>query len=266
MCGGSLVTSLAEKHGAKILPVDSEHSALFQLIEAAGTGAVDSLVITGSGGPFRGRDREGLRTVTKAEALAHPTWSMGEKITVDSATLMNKGLEVIEAHHLFGSSYEDIEVVIHPQSIVHALVRMRDGALLAHMGTPDMRVPISWALHYPRRPAIDTAPVAFGDGLSLGFETPDEDTFPAIRLAREAGASGDSHTCALNAANEVAVRAFLEGSLSFLGISEVVEEVLNLSAGDDVHTYEDAAAVDERARARAAEVCSRRSCGQSNRK
>jgi len=257
VCAGSLVGSLAKKHGAKILPVDSEHSALFQLIEAAGTGAVDSLVITGSGGPFRGWDRDRLGMVTREEALDHPTWSMGEKITIDSATLMNKGLEVIEAHHLFGLAYEDIEVVIHPQSIVHAMVRMSDGALLAHMGNPDMRVPISWALHYPKRPVVDTEPLSLVEGLSLGFEPPDEDTFPAIGFARQAGSRGDAVTCSLNAVNEVAVRAFLEGSLTFLGISEVVEEVLNLCMGDDVRTYEDAVAIDQQARAWAAEICSR---------
>ncbi len=214
-----------------ILPVDSEHSALFQLVAAAGLGGVDSLVITASGGPFRGQDkRANWRGVTREEALAHPTWSMGEKITIDSATLMNKGLEVIEAHHLFGLPYERIEVVVHPQSLVHALVRLVDGALLSHLGSPDMRVPIAFALHYPERVHVATQKLDLAAGISLEFAAPDESTFPAIRLAREAGGKGDRCTCALNAANEVAVRAFLDGRLGFLGIAEVVEAVIAANA------------------------------------
>ncbi len=228
--------------------MDSEHSALFQLVAAAGAGAVDSLVITASGGPFRGRTREELRGVTREQALAHPTWSMGEKITVDSATLINKGLEVIEAHHLFGLPYDRIEVVVHPQSLVHALVRLADGALLSHLGRPDMRVPIAFALHYPERVHVATDKLDLAAGVSLDFEAPDEVTFPAIRLAREAGARGDRATCALNAANEVAVRAFLDGRLPFLGISEVVEAVVARSGGGSFGTYEEVAAVDLEAR------------------
>ena len=257
VCAGSLVTGRAADRGVAILPVDSEHSALYQLLAAVGREAVESVVITASGGPFRGRDRVGLAGVTREQALAHPTWSMGEKITVDSATLMNKGLEVIEAHHLFGLPYEKIEVVLHPQSIVHALVRMKDGALLAHLGSPDMRVPISYALLRPHRAALGSERLDLSAGLTLDFGAPDEETFPAIRLAREAGVRGDAATCALNAANEVAVRAFLKGELSFLGINSVVEHVVLESDGGPLGTYEDVAAVDEWARRAAEQACRR---------
>jgi 1-deoxy-D-xylulose-5-phosphate reductoisomerase len=259
VCAGSLVKSLAAEKGLDILPVDSEHSALFQLIGAAGAAAVDSVIVTGSGGPFRGWSREQLQDVTKEQALAHPTWSMGAKISIDSATLMNKGLEVIEAHHLFGIPYERIDVVLHPQSIVHALVRMVDGALLAHMGMPDMKVPIAYALHHPGRALVDTPRLDLESGLSMEFGRPDEEAFPAIRLAREAGSRGDASTCALNAANEVAVRAFLGGSLPFLGITAVVAEVLEQSQSGAVGTYEQAVAVDTWAREKAYMACARRS-------
>jgi len=259
VCAGSLVTGLAADRGVAILPVDSEHSALYQLVAAVGREAVDSVVITASGGPFRGRHRSGLAGVTREQALAHPTWSMGEKITVDSATLMNKGLEVIEAHHLFGLPYEKIEVVVHPQSIVHALVRMNDGALLAHLGSPDMRVPISYALHHPDRSPVGSARLDLSGGLTLDFSAPDEETFPAIRLAREAGARGDTATCALNAANEVAVGAFLRGELPFLGINSVIEQVVLASDGGPLGTYEDVAVVDEWARRAAEQACARHS-------
>jgi 1-deoxy-D-xylulose-5-phosphate reductoisomerase len=187
---------------------------------------VDSLVLTASGGPFRGRTRAQLAEVSAADALAHPTWSMGPKITVDSATLMNKGLELIEAHFLFGLPYDRIEVVVHPTSVVHALVRFRDGASLAHLGYPDMRVPISFALTYPERAATAVAPLDLAAGLILEFGTPDPEAFPCLALARAAGEAGDTAPCALNAANEVAVAAFLDGGLPFLGIADVVERTL----------------------------------------
>jgi 1-deoxy-D-xylulose-5-phosphate reductoisomerase len=255
VCAGSLVNALAARQGLAVLPVDSEHSALFQLVAAAGRDAVDSLVITASGGPFRGRSREELGAVTREQALAHPTWSMGEKITIDSATLMNKGLEVIEAHHLFGLPYDRIEVVVHPQSLVHALVRLVDGALLSHLGCPDMRVPIAFALHYPERVHVASRKLDLAAGVTLDFAAPDEATFPAIGLAREAGAKGDRCTCALNAANEVAVRAFLDGRLDFLGISKIVGEVTAGSRGGSFGTYEEVAAVDAEARLTAERVC-----------
>jgi 1-deoxy-D-xylulose-5-phosphate reductoisomerase len=237
VCAGSLVTRLAARRSARVLPVDSEHSALFQLVNAAGAGAVDAVIITASGGPFRGRTAGELAAVTPEAALAHPTWSMGRKISIDSATLANKGLEVIEAHHLFGLPYGRIEVVVHPQSVVHAAVRLVDGALLAHLGTADMRVPIAYALHYPDRVALDVLPLDLPALGSLEFEAPDVDTFPALRLAREAGERGDRVTCAFNAANEVAVGSFLDGGLHFLGIGEVIETVVKQSGQGDFGTY-----------------------------
>jgi 1-deoxy-D-xylulose-5-phosphate reductoisomerase len=255
VCAGELVTGLARRRGVDILPVDSEHSALFQLVAAAGRDAVDSVLITASGGPFRGKTRDELGGVTREQALAHPTWSMGEKVTIDSATLMNKGLEVIEAHHLFGLPYERIEVVVHPQSLVHALVRLVDSALLSHLGMPDMRVPIAFALQYPERVPVSARRLELASGVTLDFAAPDEGTFPAIRLAREAGLKGDRCTCALNAANEVAVRAFLDGRLGFLGIAQVVEAVIGESEAGGFGTYEQVAAVDQRTRLMAERIC-----------
>jgi 1-deoxy-D-xylulose-5-phosphate reductoisomerase len=205
--------------------VDSEHSALFQCLEGRDAEQVHSLVLTGSGGPFRGRTRDELADVTPEQALAHPTWSMGPKITIDSSTLANKGLELIEAHFLFGIPYGDIEVVLQPTSIVHSLVRFRDGATLAHLGYPDMRVPISYALTYPERAATPVVPLDLS-ALTLEFQKPDTKTFPMLALAREAGETGGTAPCIFNAANEVAVAAFLAGRLPFLAIAEVVADAL----------------------------------------
>ena len=250
MVGGELVTALAEATGAAIIPVDSEHSALHQLIHSERTpGSVDRLVLTASGGPFR--EREDLADVTVAEALAHPTWDMGGRITIDSATLFNKGLELIEAHHLFGFAYEAIDVVVHPQSIVHSLIHLNDGASLAHLGYPDMRVPISYALHHPDRadvpvPALDLAAVG-----ELTFEAPDLDRFPCLRLAREAGQAGGTAPCVLNAADEVAVAAFLDERIPFTAIPRVVEQTLaEMPAVEPTH-FQDLYAVDAEARERA---------------
>jgi 1-deoxy-D-xylulose-5-phosphate reductoisomerase len=226
VAGGDLAVSAWKRGGGRLLPVDSEHSAAFQLLDGQAPETVDSLVLTASGGPFRGRSRAELNDATPADALAHPTWSMGPKITVDSATLMNKGLELIEAHFLFGLPYDRIEVVVHPTSVVHALVRFRDGASLAHLGYPDMRVPISYALTYPERAATPIEPLDFAAGLILEFRAPDLDAFPCLALARAAGEAGNTAPCVLNAANEVAVAAFLEGGLPFLGIADVVERTL----------------------------------------
>ena len=250
--GGELVTALAEGTGTRLLPVDSEHSALFQLIGAEPPGTVERLVVTASGGPFRGRTD--LDAVTREEALAHPTWDMGGRITIDCATLMNKGFEIIEAHHLFGVSYERIDVVVHPQSIVHSLVHLNDGASLAHLGYPDMRVPISYALHFPQRadtgaPALDLA--ATGE---LTFEPPDLDSFPCLRLARQAGQAGGSAPCVLNAVDEVAVAAFLDGRLRFTGIAEVVERMLEEMPAEPVSHFEDLFAIDTEARRRASDL------------
>jgi 1-deoxy-D-xylulose-5-phosphate reductoisomerase len=226
VAAGDLALAAQERGGGLLLPVDSEHSALYQCLEGRAPETVQSLVLTASGGPFRGRSKAELEAVTRADALAHPTWRMGPKITVDSATLANKGLELLEAHFLFAVPYERIEVVVHPSSIVHGLVRFRDGAALAHVGSPDMRVPISFALTYPERSATEAEPLDLSAGLTLEFEAPDLQTFPLLALARRAGESGGTYPCAYNAANEVAVQAFLAGRLTFLRIADVVEETL----------------------------------------
>src|SRR5881628_3119956 len=226
VAAGELALAAQRRGGGLLLPVDSEHSAAFQCLEDRPPETVDSLVLTASGGPFRGRARDELQDVTPEEALAHPTWNMGPKITIDSATLANKGLELIEAHFLFGLPYERIEVVVHPTSVVHALVRFRDGAALAHLGYPDMRVPISYALTYPERAATSLPPLDLASGLTLEFHAPDLETFPLLAHARRAGEEGGTYPCVFNAANEVAVAAFLDGRLPFLGIAETVEETL----------------------------------------
>src|SRR5216110_2998114 len=222
VAAGELATAAQRRGGGRVLPVDSEHSAAYQCLEGRPPETIHSLVLTASGGPFRGRAREELADVTPDEALSHPTWNMGPKITIDSATLANKGLELIEAHFLFGVPYERIDIAIQPTSIVHSLVRFRDGAALAHLGYPDMRVPISFALSYPDRAATPIPPLDLASGLTLEFEAPDLETFPLLTLAREAGGRGGTYPCAFNAANEVAVAAFLAGRLSFLSVSEVV--------------------------------------------
>src|SRR5207244_1318398 len=226
---------------------DSEPSALVQLLEGESDRA-HSLVLTGSGGPFRGRTRDELADVTVEQALAHPTWRMGPKITVDSATLANKGLELIEAHFLFGVPYERIEVVLQPTSIVHALVRFRDGAALGHLGYPDMRVPISYALTYPDRAETPVAALDLAAGLTLEFSAPDLETFPLLALARRAGELGGTYPCAFNAANEVAVHAFLEGRLPFLAIAEVVEATIAEADGAAARDLDDLQEADAEAR------------------
>jgi 1-deoxy-D-xylulose-5-phosphate reductoisomerase len=248
VAAGEMALAAQERGGGLLLPVDSEHSALFQCLEGRARETVHSLVLTASGGPFRGRTRDELADVTRAEALAHPTWQMGPKITVDSATLANKGLELIEAHFLFGVPYERIEVVVHPTSVVHALVRFRDGATLAHLGYPDMRVPISFALTYPERAATPVQQLDFTSGLTLAFEPPDPEAFPLLKLAREAGRRGGTYPCAYNAANEVAVAAFLAGRMPFLGIAEVVEETLDAVSGAPARDLGELMAADSEAR------------------
>ena len=252
--GGELVMALAEATGAQVIPVDSEHSALFQLIGAERPGTVDRLVLTASGGPFRGRSAEDLQTVSREDALAHPTWDMGGKITIDSATLMNKGLELIEAHHLFGVPYEGIDVVVHPQSIIHAIVHMNDGASLAHLGYPDMRVPISYALHHPDRVDVPVPQLDLVELGQLTFEAPDIDAFPCLRLAREAAEVGGTAPCVLNAANEVAVHAFLAGELPFSGIAQVIEQTLEAVPPKSVRHFSDLYGADTEAREAARRV------------
>ena len=252
--GGELVMALAEGTGAQILPVDSEHSALHQLLAGERPGTVERLVLTASGGPFRGRTRAELAEVSVEDALAHPTWDMGGKISIDSATLMNKGLEVIEAHHLFGIGYDRIDVVVHPQSIVHSMITLCDGAALAHLGHPDMRVPISYALHHPDRVDVPVRALDLAEIGALTFEPVDGAAFPALGLARAAAVAGGTAPCVLNAANEIAVHAFLAGRLPFLGIPAVIEETLARLPAEPVRAFETLYEADREARAQAAEL------------
>jgi 1-deoxy-D-xylulose-5-phosphate reductoisomerase len=252
--GGELVTALSEATGAQILPVDSEHSALHQLLAGEQPGTVEKLVLTASGGPFRGRSRGELEDVSIDDALAHPTWDMGGKITIDSATLMNKGLEVIEAHHLFGVPYDRIDVVVHPQSIVHSLITLCDGAALAHLGHPDMRVPISYALHHPDRVDVPVRALDLAEVGTLTFEPVDHEAFPCLGLARAAAVAGGTAPCVLNAANEVAVHAFLRGALSYLGIAAVIERTLEQLPAAPVRAFESLYEADREARALSARL------------
>jgi 1-deoxy-D-xylulose-5-phosphate reductoisomerase len=246
--GGELVMALAEATGARLLPVDSEHSALFQLIHGEAPGTVTRLVLTASGGPFRGR--EDLSGVSVADALAHPNWEMGGRITIDCATLMNKGFEVIEAHHLFGVPYERIDVVVHPQSLIHSLIHLNDGSTLAHLGYPDMRVPISYALNHPERADVDVPQLDLAAVGSLTFEEPDPEAFACLRLALEAGAAGGTAPCVLNAADEVAVAAFLAEQIPFTAIPAVVEAVLEEMPAQPVGHFDELFAADAEARER----------------
>ncbi|HEX2096134.1 MAG TPA: 1-deoxy-D-xylulose-5-phosphate reductoisomerase [Solirubrobacterales bacterium] len=251
--GGELVMQLAEATGTAITPVDSEHTALHQLIAGQPPGAVERLIVTASGGPFRGRSKAELEGVSVEDALAHPTWAMGGKITIDSATLMNKGLELMEAHHLFGTPYERIDVVVHPQSLIHALVQLADRAMLAHIGPKDMRVAISYAIHGGESVDLPLEPVDLvGEG-ALTFEPVDLDVFPALRLAREAAVTGGTAPCVLNAANEVAVHAFLDGRIGFTGIAAAIEAVLGEMPAEPVAHFEQLFAVDAEARRRTEE-------------
>lgn len=226
VAAGPLVAGLAEKHGVKILPVDSEHSAVWQCLQGSRPGEVGSIILTASGGPFR-KQPEDLSLVTVDMALAHPNWNMGRKITVDSATLMNKGLEVIEARWLFGLDYDRIRVVVHPQSIIHSMVEFVDGSILAQLGPPDMRLPIQYALTYPRRFPNSLPGIDWHRLKDLTFEPPDTGRFPLLDLACQAGRRGGTAPAVMNAANEVAVEYFLAGRIGFISIYRVVEEVLN---------------------------------------
>jgi 1-deoxy-D-xylulose-5-phosphate reductoisomerase len=225
---GEIVMQAAKNKGVNILPVDSEHSAIFQCLAGEFHNPIEKLILTASGGPFRGRDRESLASVTKAQALKHPNWDMGAKITIDSASLMNKGLEVIEARWLFDVKAKDIDVVVHPQSIVHSCVQFEDGSIKAQLGLPDMKLPIQYALGYPRRLKNDFPRFNFADYSSLTFETPDKSTFRNLQLAYDALDAGGSAPCVLNAANEVAVEAFLQDEVGFLEMSDVLEHALQV--------------------------------------
>ena len=249
MAGAHLMQLAGLKPGAEIVPVDSEHSALFQLIDLNDSrGALEKIIITASGGPFRGSDRDRLEKVTFAESLNHPTWSMGPKITIDSASLANKGLEVIEAHFLFGLGYNNIEVLVHPQSIVHGMAVFHDGAVLAHMGVPDMRIPIQYAMTYPERlPNSISSPDLTAVG-ELAFEPVDENNFPCLALAYEAGRKGGVATAVFNAANEAAVELFSGGSIAFTRIPDIIEKTLAEVSGGGEPSLEEIFEADSWAR------------------
>lgn len=257
---GSLMTDAAVASGAALLPVDSEHNAIFQCLAGSRAEDVARLVLTASGGPFRSMPLERMREATPAEAVAHPRWSMGAKISVDSATLMNKGLELIEAHHLFGLPSERIDIVVHPQSIVHSLVEFVDGSMLAQLGSADMRIPIAYTLAWPGRMDTPAERLSLADIGRLDFEAPDPERFPALRLARQALQSGDGAAIVLNGANEVAVDAFLNGRIGFCDICRFVEQVLDDLAAPAPGSIDEVVALDAQTRKRAtsliAECCS----------
>lgn len=234
-----------------LMPIDSEHGAIYQCLLGERAEEVTALWVTASGGPFRGRTRAELEHVTPEEALAHPTWNMGPKITIDSSTLMNKGLEVIEAHHLFNMPYEKIRVVVQPQSAIHSMVEFSDGSVKAHLGTTDMRIPIQFALSYPDRWDAPVAPLDFTQLGSLEFAAPDTETFRCLALARQAGEAGGTLPCVMNAANEIAVAAFLGKRLSYLGIADCVDAVMNAHHGEKVTSVEQLLEVDAWARKQA---------------
>ncbi len=257
VCAGELMMEEVNRNGATLLPVDSEHNAIFQVFDFARRDAVERIILTASGGPFRTLDRAVMAHVTPAQAVAHPNWNMGAKISVDSATMMNKGLELIEAHHLFDLPAENIEVLIHPQSVVHSLVAYVDGSVLAQLGTPDMRTPIAYTLGWPERmpaPAERLDLAALGQ---LSFEPPDLERFPALRLARQALQSGGTAPTILNAANEVAVAGFLGGEVGFLEIAGIVEETLATMPLDKLASLDAVFAVDSEARRVAEELIAR---------
>ena len=245
--GGDLIMPLALRPG-QLMPIDSEHGAIYQCLLCEDAREVSRLWVTASGGPFRGWTRDELRSVTKERALAHPTWNMGPKITIDSSTLMNKGLEVIEAHHLFAMPYERIEVVVQPQSAIHSMVEFNDGSVKAHMGTTDMRIPIQFALSYPERWDAPVESLDFRKLGSLEFAEPDVETFRCLALARQAGETGGTLPCAMNAANEVAVAAFLAEQCSFLDIPACVESVMEQTAVEHVESIEQLVEVDAKTR------------------
>jgi len=251
---GHLVTAAARKRGVRLLPIDSEHSAIFQCLNGEKLETVRRLIITASGGSFRDRTREQLRGVTVAEALDHPNWSMGAKITIDSATMVNKGLEVIEAHWLFGMEYDRIDVLLHSESVIHSLVEFQDNSVIAQLGNPDMRVPIQYALTYPDRRPTPTAPLDLAQVGLLHFREMDYDRFPCLRLAYACGRAGGTLPAVFNAANETAVARFLKGEISFLGIEEVIAETVERHRAIADPGLEDLLAADAEARRRAGQV------------
>ena len=253
---GGLMTAAAATSGSAILPVDSEHNAIFQCLAGNRLADVARLVLTASGGPFRTKTRAEMARMTPQQAIAHPNWSMGAKISVDSATMMNKGLELIEAHHLFGLPSERIDILVHPQSVVHSMVEYVDGSVLAQMGSPDMRIPIAYALAYPDRIDTRADQLDLGRVGSLTFEAPDVERFPALRLARQALEEGGAAPIVLNAANEEAVAAFLDGRIAFLDICQTVEEALHRTGAAQPRSIADVVDIDQEARALARDLMS----------
>lgn len=251
---GDMITRMAKEKGVNIYPVDSEHSAIFQCLVGEFHNPIEKIILTASGGPFRGRNKDSLKNVTRKDALKHPNWEMGAKITIDSATMMNKGLEVIEAKWLFGLRDEQIEVIVHPQSVIHSMVQFEDGSMKAQMGLPDMKLPIQFALGYPERLKSGYPRFDFADYPSLNFEKPDTDTFRNLHLAYEAMKKGGNQPCILNAANEIAVEEFLNERIGFLEISEVVEECLNNLPFILSPQYEDFVNTDKETRIKAKEI------------
>jgi 1-deoxy-D-xylulose-5-phosphate reductoisomerase len=250
---GALITSLARETGVNILPIDSEHSAIFQCLVGEFHNKIEKVILTASGGPFRGKKRSELLTVSKAQALKHPNWNMGAKITIDSATLMNKGLEVIEARWLFGLKPAQVEVIVHPQSIIHSIIQFEDGSMKAQMGLPDMRLPIQFAIGYPQRLASDFPRFDFLQYPSLTFEKPDTETFRNLALAYHALERGGNMPCVLNAANEVAVDQFLNENVGFLEMSDIVEQCLAKIDYIENPSYDDYVETDRKTRAKALE-------------
>ena len=262
VCAGALMMAEIERCGATLLPVDSEHNAIFQVLDSDRLETVARIILTASGGPFRTHSREAMAAVTPDQAVAHPNWDMGAKISVDSATMMNKGLELIEAHHLFGLPEERIEILIHPQSVVHSLVAYIDGSVLAQLGNPDMRTPIAYTLAWPNRMAAPVRPLDLSEIGHLTFEAPDPERFPSLRLARHALRVGGGTPTILNAANEVAVQGFLQGRLGFLEIARVVEQTLDALPGTTLGSLDDVYRIDRMARDVAARLTARLTDGR----
>ncbi|MBE7637571.1 1-deoxy-D-xylulose-5-phosphate reductoisomerase [Sneathiella sp. P13V-1] len=256
VCAGDLVLDQVRKSGATLLPVDSEHNAIFQVFEGEQQSTVERIILTASGGPFHGKSRDFMEKVTPDQALAHPNWDMGAKISIDSATMMNKGLELIEAYFLFPVEKNQIDIIVHPQSIIHSMVEYRDGSVLAQMGAPDMRTPISYTLGWPHRHPFKADRLNLAEIGSLSFFDPDEDLFPALRLAREALQAGGSAPAILNAANEIAVEAFLKNRIGFLEIATIVDKVLQVADIRELSNLDEVIEVDQRARDNALELLS----------
>ncbi|MCI5049015.1 MAG: 1-deoxy-D-xylulose-5-phosphate reductoisomerase [Rickettsiales bacterium] len=254
VCAGELMMQHCKQSGATLLPVDSEHNAIFQVLNTEHHSHIDKITLTASGGPFRGKTLDELKDVTKEQAIAHPKWDMGAKISIDSATLMNKGLELIEAYHLFPVTESQLDIIVHPESIIHSLVHYKDGSTLAQLGMPDMRIPISYTLAWPHRLELNTPKLDLAECASMHFEKPDAETFKSLNLCRDALKSGQSACIVLNAANEIAVERFMNDEISFLQISDLIEKLLAAHNPQPISTVEDVIALDHDTRTKAKEV------------